>query len=83
MTMPSSYILFHAVDEKRLAVYSEDSNESWFHQKCWGSGSLPGPVLAKKVEQLRGLNGALGTGVILRKLLDLLFGILLLVHGAS
>ena len=50
MTMPSSYILFHAVDEKRLAVYSEDSNESWFHQKCWGSGSLPGPVLAKKVE---------------------------------
>lgn len=50
MTMPSFYILFHAVDEKRLTVFSEDSNESWFHQKCWGSGSLPGPVLAKKVE---------------------------------
>ena len=49
-----------------------------------GVGKLAAEDAAQRVvEQLRGLNGALGTGVILRKLLDLLFGILLLVHGAS
>ena len=49
-----------------------------------GRGGRDGKFAAQRVvEQLRGLNGALGTGVILRKLLDLLFGILLLVHGAS
>ena len=49
-----------------------------------GVGKLAAENAAQRVvEQLRGLNGALGTGVILRKLLDLLFGILLLVHGAS
>ena len=50
MTMPSSYILFHAVDEKRLAVFRKILMNHGSIKNVGGLALFPAPFLRKKVE---------------------------------
>ena len=48
--MPSSYILFHAVDEKRLAVFRKILMNHGSIKNVGGQALFPAPFLRKKDE---------------------------------